>query len=154
MSFKVMNVDPMHFGWLVERTSVNICTGFRALAVVDEGDVAPCHHCGGEHPRIKGMVGYSDWTDTGVAMHVALDLMAFPKSERLAAVKALREAAFEYPFKQAGRIFALGLTRASNLPALRLARRLGFREVYRIADGWTHGEDLILSRVEASDVVR
>jgi hypothetical protein len=144
-------MNPQHFWWLHRKTGVELTINFRAIGLVDAEDVQLCQECGTSHPTIKGMVGYSDWTPTGVAMHVALDIRAIPKADRREALAALTKAAFDYPFKQCKRKYAVGFTRASNAAALRLARGLGFREVYRIKDGWETGEDVVVSRKEADD---
>lgn len=124
---RVQVAPPGDLQWLVERTGMWPSAAFRALEAVDESG------------RIRGMVGYDTWMKSTCFMHVALDSPM--------AVRCLVRPAFTSLFEDAGYEVAMGLTRASNIAALTLARHLGFREVYRIRDGWQPGEDLVVSEM-------
>jgi RimJ/RimL family protein N-acetyltransferase len=50
--------------------------------------------------------------------------------------------AFRYAFGAVGVLVAI--IRASNERSLRLARHLGFKDTYRVADGWQAGEDMLV----------
>ena len=112
------------FMWLQQRTSCGMTDGFKAIKCVDGSG------------RIRGMVGYDGWTENAVQCHMAVDSpMAW---------RAMAAPAFEYPFQQAGKRVILGLIPASNAPSVKLAKRLGLRETYRVRDGWAQGVDLIV----------
>jgi hypothetical protein len=118
-----------HFSWLVERTKCATTEGFRAIEAFDDRG-------------IQGMVGFDYWTPNAVQMHVA----ASP-----AAVRSLLWPAFHYAFEQAGRGLAIGITPASNERACAFNRRCGWREAYRIKDGWTVGEDMIVFEMRRNE---
>lgn len=108
---------------LASRTGYRPSAGFRSLvAIREDGSTA-------------GMVGFDGWTPNSVHMHVALGVAA--------AARPLLRPAFAEAFAD-GRSMALGSVRSSNARSLRLAIRLGFREVYRVKDGWAAGEDMVL----------
>lgn len=110
-----------HFEWLEERAACNISPDFRAIEALDaEG-------------RIRGMVGYCDWTPNAVFLHIAL--------ESPMAARALWRPAFEYPFEEAGRNVLLATIRAKNYRVTRLLQHLEFTETACIRDGWADGED-------------
>jgi RimJ/RimL family protein N-acetyltransferase len=119
----VRAAHPEEFGWLVERAECAITPGFRAIAAEDQG-------------RIVGMVGFDGWTPNSVTMHVALDSPA--------CLRSLLPEIFDYAFRQAGKGLALGIIPAGNERSVNLAKRVGFREAYRVRDGWSVGEDLIV----------
>ena len=115
------------FEWIRSRTSCAVGPGFRAIAA-REGD------------RILGMVGFDGWwgapgSGGAVQMHVAID--APPCARRLV------RAAFDYVFNQAGKAVAIGVVPSHNARALRFDLGLGFRESYRVRDGWAPGDDMI-----------
>lgn len=111
------------FRWLTERTGYDPGAGFRAIV----------QEVGG---RLVGLVGFDGWTPGAVWMHVA--------AEAPGACRGLLRAAFRYAFDDTGRRMALGMVRATNARSLRLAARLGFREVGRLREAWAPGEDVVL----------
>lgn len=85
---------------------------------------------------VAGGILYDGWTLNAVHMH-----MWIPNP--LLAARALLVPAFAYAFEEAGRGLALGLTPGDRKAACRLAKHLGFVELYRIEDGWAEGVPLI-----------
>ena len=81
------------------------------------------------------MVAYDNWTEAAVFAHMAV--------ESASVWRALLPPAFEYPFLQAGKQLLLGFIVASNVRSMALVKALGFREAYRIQDGWAKGVDLV-----------
>lgn len=114
----------LHFGWIQSRTQCALSPTFRAIeAVDDEGN-------------IRGMVGFDGWTQNAAQMHVAI--------ESPGALRALLKPSFSYLFGEAGRSIALGLVPSHNETALRFDKHIGFRETYRVKDGWAPGDDMVL----------
>jgi hypothetical protein len=54
---------------------------------------------------------------------------------------------FKYPFEDCGRGVLLGITPSDAKESLAVSRALGFKEVYRIKDGWKVGVDLIIKEM-------
>lgn len=115
---------PSDFGWIQERTGCARTNGFKAIKATDDAG------------RILGMVAYDGWTENAVQAHMAVDTPV--------AWRALLKPAFEYPFIQAGKSVILAIIPAGNARSVNLAKRFGFRETYRVRDGWATGEDLVL----------
>lgn len=131
MSYTVRKAHPSHFGWLKLRTQCELTDSFRAIEALDERGV------------VRGMVGYSGWTYTSVCMHVCI--------EAPGALKALLRAAFEYPFVEGSKRFVIGITPSDNAKALRFNKHIGFREVYRIKDGFADGVDLVVQELRREE---
>jgi hypothetical protein len=108
--------------WLADRTGYSPGPDFRCLVSIGAGGV-------------RGVVGFDGWTPNSVHMHVALDTPI--------AARELLRPSFAEAFAN-GRTLALGVVRAGNARILRLIRHLGFREAYRMKDGWAVGEDVVL----------
>lgn len=121
---RVVAALPHDFGWIQQRTGCGRTAGFKAIKAVDDSG------------RILGMVGYDGWTENAVQAHMAV--------ETPIAWRALTGPAFAYPFLEAGKSVILAIIPASNARSVKLARRFGFRETYRVRDGWAVGEDLVL----------
>jgi RimJ/RimL family protein N-acetyltransferase len=120
----VRGANPSHFEWLWDRTSCPITPGFRAIEAVDAKG------------RIVGMVGFDGWTDNSCQAHMAVDYPAVWRS--------LLQPAFAYPFVENNRKLLVGTIAANNARSLALAKRMGFKETYRIRDAWADGVDLVL----------
>ena len=88
------------------------------------------------HGEVRGGVLYCAWTENSVQVHMATGTPI--------AWRALLNAAFAYPFQEAGRNVLVGLVRGSNRKSLAMAFHLGFTETYRVLDGYAVGEDLVL----------
>lgn len=82
------------------------------------------------------MVGFDGWTDNSCQAHMAVDYPAVWRS--------LLQPAFAYPFVENNRKLLVGTIAANNARSLALAKRMGFKETYRIRDAWADGVDLVL----------
>lgn len=119
------------YGWLAARTGCVVTSDFRAIeAVTPDGEVV-------------GMVGYSNWTPNSAQMHVAMDE---PWVGR-----ALIGPMFEYPFGECARGVLYALVNEQNTHALETVARLGFREVYRLRDGFEAGVALVALEMRKED---
>lgn len=108
--------------WLVERTQAGLTDAARGIKAMDAGG------------RVRGMVAYDNWTLNSVQAHMAMDAPIVWRS--------LLPAVFEYPFSHVGVL--LGIIPAGNLASNRMVDSLGFRQVYRVKQGWSPTEDLVL----------
>jgi hypothetical protein len=122
----VVAVPPEGFSWIKERLHLEVTPGFRAVAACsDDGEVL-------------GMVGFDAWTENAVQMHVAIDDPGVMRSRRF-----VRDS-FAYPFLQAKKGIIYTVTASDNERSLRFQRGLGFREAWRLQDGWNIGVDLVV----------
>lgn len=119
-----------HFDWLAKRSGCVLTADFRAIEALAAG-------------RIVGMVGYCNWTRSAVQAHMAVDTPI--------AWRELLGPAFEYPFGECGRELIVALVPAGNLRSLRLTRRFGFVERYRVKDGAAVGEDFVLFEMRRTE---
>jgi hypothetical protein len=103
----------------------------RSNAIVIENEV------GG----VGAMAIYDRWTNTAVEMH------AYSASPKYVLHPAFCKAMFEYPFIQQNKMLAFAVTPCDNVASIALARFLGFREVYRIRDGWDSGTDMVIQEI-------
>lgn len=115
-----------HYGWILRRCQLAPTPGFRAIEALDgEG-------------RVVAMLGYDAWTENAVQMHVAID------TPKVMAAREFTHAAFAYPFLQAKKGIVYTVTPGSNEKSLRLQRGMGFKEAWRLPDGWAPGVDLVV----------
>lgn len=129
MRLIVRAAPPAHLPWLIERAGFVPTADLKALEAAEEAS-----------GRIRGMVGYCNWTPNSVQCHIAADT---PAAWRALVVKN-GSPAFRYPFLESGRGLLLALIRASNTQSLALTRHFGFRETYRIQDAAEPGDDMVL----------
>lgn len=61
------------------------------------------------------------------------------------------ELAFSFPFAIKKVALVTGLTPADNLPALRFNRKIGFRETYRIPEGYKPGIDFVFQEMRKDE---
>lgn len=114
-----------HLPWLAKRAQLVVSPTLRAIEATDEAS-----------GRILGMVGYDSWLPNACSMHVAL--------EEPIAARRLLGPAFGIPFIEMDLGLVLAWILSTNPRSLAFTRHLGFRETYRVADGWQPGIDLVL----------
>ena len=129
--YLVQAAPPADYGYLVARTGCALTSDFRAIEAMDGQE------------RIRGMVGYCNWTKSAVQLHIAV--------EAPSVWRALLRPGLEYPFVECGRRVLLGLIAVSNKRSARFTRAVGFRDVARIKDGWEVGEDMVLFQLRRED---
>ena len=129
---------PEHYRWLKDRTHCSISDVFKAIECQEDG-LQICEYCGRIHGRIMGMIGYDGWTLNAVQMHICLeDPNCFFRLVR---------PAFSYPFEEVRLGMVLGITPSDNRHSLEFNKRMGFRETYRIKDGWSPGVDMVVQEM-------
>ena len=85
---------------------------------------------------IVSMVGFDDWSGNCVTIHVW---------SKKGLTRRFISECFKYVFTHVGVVIAP--VRCNNAPSLELVRRLGFRELAVIKDGWTLGTDLAIQEM-------
>lgn len=119
------------FRWILAHANCVLTPYARALKAVDAAGV------------IHGMVAFDNWTENAVQVHMAVDAPIIWRK--------LLPAAFDLAFNQAGKGLMVGITPASNERALSFSRKAGFRQPYRIPNGWAAGEDMVISEMRKDE---
>jgi L-amino acid N-acyltransferase YncA len=88
---------------------------------------------------------YDHWTPNSANVHI------YSRSARdLLSYLFVREI-FSYPFEKAGLNLLLAITPSDNEASLAFSKALGFREVYRVRDGWRVGVDLVMKEMTKAE---
>jgi len=98
-----------------------------------------------EKESVGACVLYDYWTPNSVQVHVYA-----PSLKTLFDAATLQEI-FRYPFVSANRAVLVAATPADQKGSLAVSSWLGFREKYRIRDGWSTGVDIILKELRRED---
>lgn len=98
-----------------------------------------------EEKSLGACVLYDYWTINSVQVHVFA-----PSLKALFNAESLREI-FTYPFITARRSVLVGVTPSNQKGSLAVSAWLGFREKYRIRDGWSVGVDMVLKELRRED---
>lgn len=128
-----VTIEPLrgeHWQWVKDRAHPVLCedtTGF----VAKRGD------------DIVGAIVLDSWSANSCLSHVAI--------EDPHVVRRLVRTAADFVFVHSGRQVVTGLTPADNEEALRLNKGIGFREVYRIKDGYKPGIDYVLQEMRREE---
>jgi hypothetical protein len=119
--------------WLEERAGCVLTRNARVMKVVDDTG------------RTRGAVAYDDIIANGSCeVHMAVDTPW--------AWRRLIPACFIYPFITLGLRVVVGVTPGGNARALAVNKHLGFRETYRVRDGWAEGVDMVVQELRPEDV--
>lgn len=92
-----------------------------------------------ERGALLACVLYDFWTYNSVNMHVYSSTPLILNSQFLKEV-------FKYPFTH-GRNVLIVTTPADSKDSLKFSATLGFKETYRVKDGWKEGIDLIVKEM-------
>lgn len=129
-----MRVEAGHgpaFEYITAKAGCVLTPNARAIQAVDASG------------RIRGVIAYDNWTLSAVQLHMAVD---YP-----AVWRRLIPAGFSYAFEECGKQLLIGVIAADNPRSLRMTRRLGFRETYRIRDGWAAGVDMVVHELRREE---
>ena len=106
---------PVIWEWMNRRTRLPWSSDLRCIAAMREDGTIAC------------AVGYNAWTPSTCWMHVAFD-------HEHSVTRNLWRDAFTYPFVQCGMEAVYGLTPKHLDEALKMNRKLGFREIAQTVD--------------------
>lgn len=104
---------------------------FNGIKIEKDGDIA-------------AMVGFDDWTANSVQIHI---WSAFPG----AITRKFISECLVYAYITNGRGIVIGVTACNNVAALELNRRIGFRRVHTIKDGYALGTDLAIQEMRREE---
>lgn len=116
----------------------------RTLPLVRQEDTRGIASVDPDTGELWGAVVCEDWTVTAVSCHIViLKSRAFRDG--------LHRELPEYVFNQAGRIKIMGLVPADNDKALKLNKHFGFKELFRIEEGYDWGIDYVVMELRRED---
>lgn len=113
---------------VAEKLSYVPTNSVRSVALADE-------------KAVYAAVLYDHWTYNSVNVHVYSQGPAHLFNKEF-----VREI-FKYPFEDSGRGVLLAVTPGDAKESLAVSRVLGFKEVYRIRDGWKVGIDMVIKEM-------
>lgn len=129
---KIVATDFNDARFMYDMITVAPTVNFKGMKAVDyKGD-------------LQVMVGYDAWTPNSLQCHILV------RDKKALTRKFLREC-FNYMFITCDRELVLATITSDNTASLDLTRRLGFKEVYRVKDGWQPGVDLVLKQMNRDE---
>jgi RimJ/RimL family protein N-acetyltransferase len=96
---------------------------------------------------IMGMVLFDNWTHTAVFGHIVVSNPMCLKHG------GLITEAMDFVFNTLGLQYLMGSVPASKEKAISFEKRIGFKEVYRLKDGFQKGTDLIFMQMTRDQAV-
>lgn len=117
--------NPSDYTWFTKETSYYPGPQFGGIVAYDSSS-----------GRIMAMVGLDSWTPRSVHAHM---VVISPR-----AIVPLWQEVVDY-LRSHGRRLIFGVTPSNNVRALRLIKRLGWEEKYRLKDAWDLGVDMVIS---------
>lgn len=122
---------PWHMSQIPEVARPRLCEDTKGLVAEDvEGNVVAA-------------ALFDSWTENACMAHI------FIGRPRVIKQGFLHEG-FGYVFNTCRKGVIIGATPAQNAAALHFAKRVGFKEVARLKDGCSVGEDMVITRLEKS----
>lgn len=122
--------DHTLFLWLSKRTHVQWSSDLRTIGLLDKDK------------NIAAVCGFNGHMGNCCQMHIAIEGKL---------TRPYIRACFGYPFKTLGYACVIGLVAEGNKDALRFDQHIGFKEVHRIRQGASGGEDLIILEMRRED---
>lgn len=88
--------------------------------------------------ELLAMALYDHWAWNSVQVHL------YSSGPRYLFDKGFRNAVFEYPFVQGQRGVLITVTPEDATASLAISRAFGFKEIFRIRDGWKVGISMVV----------
>jgi hypothetical protein len=90
--------------------------------------------------KIVGVVMFDNWSYSAAQVHIKIE-------DPLVFKHGMHYEVCRYVFLHAGREQMIGLVPANNKKALKLDKHFGFKEIFRLEDGYKVGEDMVIMRM-------
>lgn len=130
MSYRIISDDPERCREFCKKNGLNGDVIETFIAAEKDGELIAC-------------AGYDRWHGTSIQQHIFVK-----KGEFIP--KGFWWFIAWYPFEHLGVEMLIGITPSCNKDALNLARRYGYKELYRIA-GAHHSGDLVIQTLNKKD---
>lgn len=121
-----------HWEWIYRRASPELTSRTRGVVAQSETGT------------ILAAAVFDSWTYTSGQVHVAI--------ENVAAIRhGFVYECMDYFFNTCDKKVLIGLTPSNNVKSLKFNRHLGFREVYRVKDGYDYGVDYVVQELRKEE---
>jgi hypothetical protein len=117
--------------WASSRAQCNFCEDTKGIVAYKDD-------------QIVGAVILDSWSHNSVSIHLTIE-------DPLILKNGFPEEVFNYVFNTCDRGIILGATPADNLKALKFNKHIGFKEVYRVKDGYKVGVDFVIFELRKED---
>lgn len=130
-----MNVEyrafhgPSDWGWVIKHNPILRTDNTNGIMAIDS-----------DKNETIGAVIFDNWTPNTVQAHIIATTSMLFKHGFL-------EEAFDYAFNISGRKYMLGIIPSDNEKSVKLVKSIGFKEAYRLKDGWADGIDIIVFEI-------
>lgn len=131
LPIKIWPLQPEHWEWIRLRASPVLCQD-------TDGVVAM------RGPDLVGAAIFDSFSENSCLSHVVIE-------DPMAIRAGLLYWGFHFVFDLRQLNLITGLTPADNEEALRFARKIGFRQTYRIPEGYKKGIDYVLSEMRKDE---
>jgi hypothetical protein len=132
MRYNFKKLDAMHeWQWLVERAKPCLSEDMRGI-VAYHGD------------KIVAAVAIDNWSYNSGTIHIAVD-------DPFVFRWGFQNEVFDYIFETCGKGVVIGITPGDNAKALKFNTHMGFKEIYRIRDGYAVGVDYVVTELRKED---
>ncbi len=120
-----------HLDYVQAVLTVPISAVTRGVVALDDKNI-PCGVCLAD-----------GWTDTACNAHLAI--------QNPMCLRKLFSEFAHYIFVTCDKAMMIGIVEASHVKALKLDKNIGFKEIYRLKDGYAAGVDQIILRLNKAD---
>ncbi len=121
-----------HWDWIYQRASPELTRRTRGVVALDQNGI------------ILACAVFDSFTYTSGQVHVAI-------ANPIVIRHGFLEECFGYFFHECDKQILIGLTPANNEKSLKFNRHLGFREVYRVKNGWDYGVDYVVQEMHRDE---
>lgn len=121
---RIVGMEPSHWDWVAKHMKILKAPDVKGVVAVDQNGAV-----------VGALVG-EQWTPSSCHVHVAI-------TNPMALKHGLMEEWYRYVFEVCRRGMMIGVIRSDYRKSLNFARRLGWRELYRLNDGFAKGIDFI-----------
>lgn len=120
------------WGWFNQRNPARPSIDSTAVVAIDDSD------------EIQAMCLMDTWTNSSCQCHIAID-------NPMVLRHGFLEQCFNFAFVEADRCVMVGLVPEDNKKALKFNERIGFKEEYRLKNGYDYGTDYVVMVLHRED---
>lgn len=127
---------PADWGWVIQRERIRRVEDTRGIMAIDMSK--------GENGETVAAIIFDSFTDNSVQAHIIVD-------KPMVLRHGFLEEGFRYIFETCDFEVIYGIVKSDNKKAQKLDTHIGFKEVYRMKDGFSKGIDLIFYEIRRDE---